>query len=270
MAEVTRLPERAPELAPPVPPQAFNAEAASERLRSCLYTSVHLPHLENLFSEPWPPEAHAVLPSASTDERQVPQVWADVVAWALLDTVARIMAPSDPEKFAVWLFDQARLRHALADCWERLGCEGEARWKAVARIRFAFAHVTAAHHTRTAPGPSASHPLNWLHDPEIAWLIGTHDYQGVRYFNKEEFEQLVWWSSLRPLMDVAIDEMALITAESTSGGNAPAESAAGQAMSPEILAQAVRSIEEDIRWRCRKAAEAGYRIEALLSEGDLL
>ena len=34
-------------------------------------------------------------------------------------------------------------------------------------------------------------PFSWLHDPDMAWLIGVHSYEGVRYFNKELFEQLL-------------------------------------------------------------------------------
>ena len=71
-----------------------------------------------------------------------------------------------------------------------------------------------------------------------AWLIGAHEYDGVRYFNKEAFEHLVWWSALAAFLDLAdsksIDKVALA------------------------------GVEKQLQRRLTIAAEGGYKVEALL------
>jgi hypothetical protein len=66
-----------------------------------------------------------------------------------------------------------------------------------------------------------------------------HEHEGVRYFNKESFEQLIWWSTLPTLLGFI------------STGRA----------------QSLTTIEAEIRERFRLAAAGGYRVEALLDAG---
>ena len=224
------------------PVEPWNKDAVLERFREAMQAATLVPTLEDAFAHPWPEEARLVLPG-SPHPKISAQVWGTVIAWALLDAVSRVADALDPEQHAVSLFDNARLRQPLADALGRLGSEGEDRWRAVARVRFAFAHAATAHVTRAARGKSTA-ALSWLHDPEVAWLIGTHDHQGVSYFNKELFERLIWWMALRSLVEVASE--------------------------PTLDEARVREIERDLELRCQGAKDAGYRVEELLELGTVL
>ena len=166
--------------------------------------------------------------------------WAAAVAWCVLDAAGRMASPGDPEHYSMLLFDHARLRQTVAESAEKLGAHGEDRWRTASRLRFAFAHAATAHKLRKAPGPSAA-PLSWLHDAEVAWLIGSNEHEGVRYFNKELFEQLLWWMALRPMIELAEDAK-------------PSETE-------------LRELERELKQRCEQASKGGYRMEALLEGG---
>jgi len=91
--------------------------------------------------------------------------------------------------------------------------------------------------TASGTAPATAGPpraLDWLRDPDAAWLTGVHDYQGVRYFVKEPFERLVWWRALGRLLDLAADA----------------------SPSP----QALRDFERDIAAEVDAAAAVGYRL----------
>ncbi len=214
---------------------------AAETFSKLLTASLRLPSLESAFVEPWPAQARAVLPSANATAAEAASTWGCVVAWALLQSVASAAAPSAPEAFAQALFDEARLRQPIAEALEKLGVRGEDRWRAAARLRFAFAHPWVAHGTQTAAAPA---PYAWMHDPDVMWLIGVHEHEGVRYFNKEAFEQLLWWTALRPLVEIAAQER--------------------------IVTAGVRQVESELKDRFRAAAEAGYQVESLLEQSGLL
>jgi hypothetical protein len=175
-------------------------------------------------------------------ERAIKQtaIWGTVLAWCAMEALGRVCNPKDPEHSAAQLFDTLRLREQMAEGFGRLGMTGEDRWRAAARLRIAFAHRDWA----PQPGPADTGftaPLSWVHDPDVAWLIGVHEYQGVRYFVKEPYEELLWWMALRWLVDIAAE--------------------------PTIGPKAISALEEALRSRMHAAQEAGYRVESLLEMG---
>jgi hypothetical protein len=212
--------------------------AAVQNFERVLTAAVRLPGLEEQFSEFWPEEARSVLPSAAP-EISAAAIWSTVFAWAAMDALGTVQNPEDREQAATELFDTLRLRAPIAEMLEKCGLAGEVRWQAAARIRAAFADISWASLEDVAPSRRLSvAPLTWLHDPDIRWLLGVHEHEGVRYFNKESFERLLWWMALRPLLHIAV--------------------------SPDPDLKAVGTLERRLQARTKMAVDAGYRVEALL------
>lgn len=201
-----------------------------------LAAALHLPALQSELRELWSKEASAVLPATGLAiDRAVP-VWGTVIAWCALEAIGIAQDGDLPGTVAVRVFDSLHLRDALAESFLRLGLSGEDRWRAAARIRASFAH--AAWTPAITPTPRRGPALTWEHDPEIAWLIGVHEYEGVRYFVKEPFEQLVWWSALPALL--------------------------GLAESDKPDPKALLELGKRVHRRLDVADKSGYRVEALL------
>ncbi len=218
---------------------AWDTKAALSLLKERVEALRRVPALLRQLEKDIPKHCSTMVPQQAKELSS----WAAALAWSILDCAARMAAPDDPERYAAMLFEQARLRQPIADAVEKLGAHGEDRWRMAARVRFAFAHSATAHGVKHAPGHSAA-PLSWVHDPEVAWLIGSNEHQGVRYFNKELFEQLLWWMSLPRLVELAADAK------------------------PDK--KAVAEFESDLTHRCESASKGGYRVDALLDEGGIL
>jgi hypothetical protein len=183
-----------------------------------------------------------VLPSTSP-RASAAAIWSTVIAWCALDALGTVQNPDDCERAATELFDILHLRGPMAEMFESAGLKGEERWRAAARVRAAFADISwAPLEPKPLPRRTAGAPLSWVHDPDVAWLIGVHEYEGVRYFNKELFERLLWWMALRPLLAAA---------------------------SPSAEPEDIRQIEQRLQARIRAAVEGGYRVEVLLEPTSL-
>jgi hypothetical protein len=90
--------------------------------------------------------------------------------------------------------------------------------------------------------PGASRLLAaWLHDPELQQLIQVNRCRGVLWFNKEAFEQLLWWA--------LVTESAGASARSARGGTGASQDILGAYRTVRELQQA--------------AKESGYQLEAL-------
>jgi Alpha amylase, catalytic domain len=183
-------------------------------------------------------QVKSVLPVEAVEEAADP-LWSSVVAWAALEALGHCCDPEDPGVTSAQLFDALRLREVLAEMFAAAGMHGEERWRAAARVKAAFAHAPWAPSTETAGRSTAL--FSWLHDPDVAWLIGVHEWEGARYFNKESFEQFLWWMALRSLLNIA--------------------------SSPKPDEQAVERLKLELESRMKAAQDAGYRVEALLKAG---
>jgi hypothetical protein len=203
--------------------------AAQKRYRTLLEAAARVPHLEKVCSRTWPPAARAVLPSYSPTVSAA-TVWSPVAAWCLLRTFAELL-PAERNRGEV--FDRLYLRSELAEAFHPIGIEGDAAFRAAAHVRLLIAGA------QPEPRPGV---LAWS-DPDIAWLTGLHEAKGVRYFNKEAHEQMLWWLALPKLAELA---------EKDPAGKTTA--------TRQALTELVEANESAIQ----DAEDAGYRLDVLL------
>jgi glycosidase len=218
-------------------PWTGDPRAAAGVLRRRLEAALRLPALEARFAAPWPDEARAVLPTAGSPPQRTPGIWGTLLAWCALESLGHACDAAEPDRAAVKLFEALRLREPMAEVFGALGLESDERWRAAARVRASFAHaVWAPGAAAVAARPAAAYA--WLADPDVAWLIDKHEYQGAHYFRQEAYERMTWWLALRALLDIAA------------------------AARPDL--EAVRTLERSLTERLRAAEAAGWRVESFL------
>lgn len=215
----------------------LDAEELAEHFDTYLRSAIRIPQLENSFAATWPPEARTVLPNRNP-KSQAAAVWAPVLGWSLIRVLADKMLENQTDdgtgRIDVEIFDQLRLRSSFAEIFASLGVTGEDSWRAAARIRIAL----PAGSTTT----EVSSTLVW-DDPDVRWLTGLHISEGVLYFNKETYEELLWWTKLPELMKLA--------------------------EKPVPTRVRLQEIEREIKIAIMAAKKAGYRLEELLHERDV-
>jgi hypothetical protein len=136
-------------------------------------------------------------------------------------------------------FDKLYLRSVLAEVFHPVGLEGDAAFRAAARVRLLIARA------QDGDGAADEPTVAW-DDPDIAWLTGLHEAEGHRYFNKEAHEQMLWWMQLPRLVELTETDPAgksAATRKTVSEMEAAAETAA------------------------KAAKVAGYKLDALLKTG---
>ncbi|ADW67700.1 alpha-amylase family protein [Granulicella tundricola] len=102
--------------------------------------------------------------------------WPITLAWA---TIAAL--PTRPDLTPAEIYDRLYLRSALAEIFNSLGLEGEEAWRAAALVRILL----------TTP--------DWT-DPDLLWLAGSSQSNGITYLNKERFAELTAWLDLPAIL----------------------------------------------------------------------
>jgi hypothetical protein len=211
-------------LKPPMPPQDY-----AEVVRAQLIAAACLPSLAASCTTDWPAKSRPILPDdtpATSNER----TWAPILAWIVFHSL--------PSANHIEIFDRFLFRYALAEIFASMGVEGEAGWQAAAQVRLLLSPAALA------PNAIAS-PQLWI-QPDVRWLAGVNNADGVDYFNQQQFDELLTWLQLPALLDAA------------QSRPAPAASAPG-----------IPAIEAAVTHAQQAAARSGYKLETFLSLAKL-
>ena len=252
---------------------ANDAALLETRLRENIHALIHLPTLETQFSHLWTPDARIILPapavhpvkavltnlvdavlqsvsSSHTPAMPPESIWATAWAFSLFEALGESLDLAEPAAPALAVYDEFRLRQVLADAFSHLFLSGEDTWRAAARVRIVLA--ASIRPTATADGPPAELtgvtqpppglPAAVWAEPDVRWLAGVNDSNGVTYFNKESFEQLVWLCTLPKLLRIAAQ------AE-------PSE-------------KAIHAVEQEIVRQLSEAEQAGYVLSRLATVNE--
>jgi hypothetical protein len=220
-----------------------DANDAWQAICTQLHAAAGLPGIEAEFSEPWSSEAKAVLPNSSP-ELHANATWGPVLAFCVLEGMARSIGGKDTAATALALFERFRLREPLARAFS-LGAEiTEDGWRAAARVRLAFMGITltsAKAVKGVADDVFAGLPRGIWDDANARWLLSVNEAGGEWYFNKELHEQMLWWMQLPELL----------------ANKAPAKSTKSASKS---TLKSITAIEQAVEEACEQAEESGYRI----------
>ena len=205
------------------------AEFDPETLTRSLEAVARLPRLVSSAQADWPPTARMVLPSNHPLKR-TSAVWAPVMAWNIL----RALSDSKEETLAI--FDELQLRAGLAECFVKLGLEGEDAWRAAARIRIL---LEKTYESSWLAGKTAAFSAAFWDEPDVRWLLGVNESEGTLYFNKECLEEMFWWLQLPGLI--------------------------GQLEEGSVPAKALAAIQEQYKTQTGYTKLAGFRLKNYLS-----
>jgi glycosidase len=195
-----RAAEFAPHHLTGIEPQSRDSEQLSARFRNCLLSAMRLPSLEASFLTAWPVAARHVLPSLSPRDRAI-VLWGPVLAWCALECAGSFVDPKNSHRAGLELFDRLRLRTPLAQAFHALGVDGDAEWRAAARVKVLALAGVGSDESGIAEGTDAvPFPTSLWSDPDVRWLTGIHEAEGRNYLVREPFEELLWWLQLPVLL----------------------------------------------------------------------
>jgi glycosidase len=245
-------------------------------LRELTRAALRLPGVEAEFSEPWPADARAVFPSAG-HRVTAAAVWGPVLAWCLLQALARTARPEAPGVAALSLFEHLRLREPLARAFTQLGVDSENGWRAAARVRAVFL-ADAEIAVQNSGSPVAGYPGRFWQDPDVRWLVDVHQASGNTYFRKELHDQILWWIQLPTLVEVAGKwngapppspgkKREGAARGGTKSGTGSPRGAVEKPMKPSASRRSVEieALETQLRRALAEAQKAEYRMDKLLA-----
>jgi glycosidase len=220
---------------------ADEAKLARET-RQELAALLQLAVLDRRFPYPDAPDYQAASSELRMHQDDDGAFWGPLLGWLLTHGLGKLAADVDAKHHSRSWIDDWRLDNSIASTFQQLGLDGAPAWRATQGIKLLL-DITGSVDGADNPGQQAYHLLETvLKQPEGQHFLQINRSEGVLYFNKEAFAELLWW----------LLALAAITS-STDPTRLPAEVAVelGQRYA---LVQHLRQAE----------AQSGYQVEPLL------
>ena len=117
--------------------------------------------------------------------------WGTFLGWSFIENLRKINStPEDEGKNRSWI-DEWSLGRIMVNCLQELALDENQGWQVVQVTKI----LTLQHSwfEKYSSNPLDQILTNWLGDADIQQYLGINRYKDVLWFNKERFEDFLWW-----------------------------------------------------------------------------
>ncbi len=144
--------------------------------------------------------------------------WGTLLAWIFTHALGQAQTPTGYEEVSCAWMDEWLLGRIIATALRDLEVTEPAAWRAVGLVRLLSrrhawwlpaplpatgSSKPTRRKTVFAAPPAASVLREWLSDREVQAFLNVNRYQEVLWYNKEAFEELLWWMFVVAVLDLA-------------------------------------------------------------------
>jgi hypothetical protein len=122
-----------------------------------------------------------------------PQVWGTLLGWSITHRLGKIVGEKGFNEISRSWIDEWLLGNIIANALMQMGLPEPQAWRSVGVIKMMIGQE--GWFDGSIPNKRRAFQVlhSFLRDSDVQNFIGINRYQGVLWFNKEAFEELVWW-----------------------------------------------------------------------------
>jgi len=176
----------------------------AQAIRLKLETVLNLPALKSESPSPENREALAYFKASLSDN---PRIWCSLFGWVFVHALGRIVSESNfAQQSRTWI-DEWLLGRILTNEFQKVGLEEQAARQAVTVIKLLTTHQRWFA-SETSDKMRAYQLLeSLLRDSDVQQFLQVNRFRDVLWYNKEAFEQLLWWMLLLVVVDLGVSRL---------------------------------------------------------------
>jgi hypothetical protein len=133
--------------------------------------------------------------------------WNPLLGWLFTHRLGLVVTEIGQEEVSRSWVDEWLLGKILANTFAANGFDENEAWRHVGLVKILIGHQNWHKTTHQKKDRSFLILQSWLRDREIQNYIGINRHQGVLWFNKESFEDLLWWMFAAAAVDIASEPL---------------------------------------------------------------
>jgi hypothetical protein len=172
--------------------------------------------------------------------------WGVLLGWLFTNHLGKTITEKGYEEISRSWVDEWMLNKILVSTLTDLGLDERSTWRAVTLVKLLTSHhrwwtLIGTVEEKALSKPAYQLLTSLLSDSDALGYLGVNRYQDVLWFNKEAFEDLMWWLFVTAAVEISIT------------GNQTGE-----------IGKLVLSIQDQINNLLLNAQASGYKLEKLL------
>jgi hypothetical protein len=174
--------------------------AHAREIRPKLEAILRLPTLASRF--PWSGSKADKTVAEYLQEKlnDAPSIWGILWSWSFVHALGKVVSKTDFAELSRTWIDEWRLGRTVAGVLRDLGLEEEAAWRSVALIKLLTSHQRWFE--EKVPYKVLE---SLLKDHEVHQFLKINRYNDILWFNKEAFDDLLWWLRTLAVIEISSD-----------------------------------------------------------------
>ncbi|MBA3945381.1 MAG: alpha-amylase [Herpetosiphonaceae bacterium] len=168
--------------------------------------------------------------------------WGTLFGWLSVYALGQITATTEPALQSRQWIDEWLLGPIMADALRNMGADATASERAVTLIKLLTTHQQWFKDLERTNAQQV-YLTQLVEDHDVQQWLGVNTFEGVRYFNRESFEQLLWWL--------------FVTAVITTTAH-PQES-------PSVIDTGVIALHHQLQQWLEASERSGYQLDTLMT-----
>ncbi|OGO12049.1 MAG: alpha-amylase [Chloroflexi bacterium RBG_19FT_COMBO_49_13] len=124
--------------------------------------------------------------------------WGVILGWLVTSSLGRMFSATGYEEISRSWIDEWMLNKILFSTLENIGLDDRSNWRAVTMIKLLTSHhawwkVDGTSQVKADKKAAYQILTGILADSDVQVYLGVNRYQDILWFNKESFEDLLWW-----------------------------------------------------------------------------
>jgi hypothetical protein len=180
-------------------------EEIAAEIRRKLEIALQLPILCDRLSPPDSPELARACAMLEDGLEEDTAAWTTLLSWVLTHALGQVIKETEFEQISRSWIDEWLLGKIMAGVLQEMGLDEVAAWEAVTVIK-----LMTEHRRWFELGQEEAHPAyvalrTWLRDNEAQAFLGINRHQGILWFRKESFDELLWWMLVVAAVEIGAD-----------------------------------------------------------------
>ncbi len=181
--------------------------SAAREIRQKMEAILRLPTLPKHFAWPKPKGDKTVVGYLLEKLNDVPSTWGILWSWSFVHALGKVVSQTDFAELSRTWIDEWRLGKTIAGVLRELGLEEEAAWRSVALIKLLTSHQRWFEVKPSSQKPAYHVLESLLKDNEVHQFLQVNRYNDMLWFNKEAFDELLWWLMLVAAVEISSDSL---------------------------------------------------------------
>jgi glycosidase len=179
-----------------------NEFVAAQEIKHKMEALLHLPIITSLYPRFRPKGVKAAAEYLNKKLTDSPETWATLFSWLLIHALGKVVNPTDFARQSRCWIDEWRFDKTIFGVLRDVGLEETAAWKSLNVIKWLTGHQRWWEAKPSDRKQAHAILESLLKDSEIQHFLRVNQYKDIKWFNKEAFEEMLWWLMLIAAVEI--------------------------------------------------------------------